>query len=113
MTGEIDLLGNVTKIGGLEYKINGGKKAGIKHFFISTENKKDFEKIKKDDSKLCKGITVKFVKVIFASIGSSRDVWIFLWYRLSSNCSLPADNLWWSQTIFDTLGSECYSLRFD
>ena len=64
MTGEIDLLGNVTKIGGLEYKINGGKKAGIKHFFISVENKKDFEKIKKDDPKLCKGITVKFVKVI-------------------------------------------------
>merc|ERR1711991_1118448 len=30
MTGEIDLKGNITKIGGLEYKINGAKKAGVK-----------------------------------------------------------------------------------
>ena len=61
MTGEIDLIGNVTKIGGLEYKINGAKKAGIKKIIISNENKKDYEKIKKNDSKLFKNMKMIFV----------------------------------------------------
>ena len=64
MTGEIDLLGNVTKIGGLEYKINGAKKAGIKTILLSIENKIDLEKIKKKDSKITNNITIHFVKVI-------------------------------------------------
>ena len=58
MTGEIDLLGNVSKIGGLEYKINGAKKAGIKTIIISNENRKDYLKIKKNDSKLFKNLKV-------------------------------------------------------
>ena len=49
MTGEIDLLGNVTKIGGLEYKINGAKKAGITKILISKENEEDYKKIKKEE----------------------------------------------------------------
>ena len=64
MTGEIDLKGNITKIGGLEYKINGAKKAGIKTIIISNENKKDYEKIKKNDAKLFNNLNIKLVDII-------------------------------------------------
>ena len=48
MTGEIDLNSNVTKIGGLEYKLVGAKQAGITTVLISKENNIDIEEIKKD-----------------------------------------------------------------
>ena len=47
MTGEIELTGKITKIGGLEYKINGAKKAGVTKILISIENLEDLKKIKK------------------------------------------------------------------
>ena len=47
ITGEINLSGNVTKIGGLELKILGGIRAGVKKFFIPEENREDYEKILK------------------------------------------------------------------
>ena len=46
MTGEITLEGNITAIGGLEYKILGGLKAGVKLFLYPEENDEDFEKVK-------------------------------------------------------------------
>jgi endopeptidase La len=46
MTGEIDLTGKISKIGGLEFKLQGAKKAGIKKAFIPFENKKDLDEIK-------------------------------------------------------------------
>lgn len=52
MTGEIELTGRITKIGGLEFKLNGAKKAGVKTVFVPKENEKDVEKIKKDYPKL-------------------------------------------------------------
>ncbi len=52
MTGEIDMNGRISEIGGLQYKLNGAKKAGIKLVFIPKENEKDFIKIKKSDEKL-------------------------------------------------------------
>jgi ATP-dependent Lon protease len=52
MTGEIELTGRVTKIGGLIYKLTGAKKAGIKKIFICDENKDDFNKIKKTNHEL-------------------------------------------------------------
>ena len=64
MTGEIDLNGNVTKIGGLEYKINGAKKAGITKIILSNENKKDYEKIKKNDPKLFENLEIVCVDFI-------------------------------------------------
>ena len=59
ITGEITLDGSITAIGGLDLKILGGIKAGIKHFIYPKENNKDFtlfhekycEKIKFDDYK--------------------------------------------------------------
>ena len=52
MTGEIELTGRITKIGGLEFKLNGAKKAGVKTVYVPKENEKDVEKIKKDYPKL-------------------------------------------------------------
>ena len=42
ITGEINLQGKVTAIGGLELKILGGLKGGVKEFIFPEENKKDY-----------------------------------------------------------------------
>ena len=52
MTGEIELTGKVTKIGGLLYKLNGAKKAGIKLILVSKENKEDVDEIKQENPEL-------------------------------------------------------------
>jgi endopeptidase La len=52
MTGEIELTGRITKIGGLNYKLTGAKKAGVKLVFICKENKEDIDEIIKKDPKL-------------------------------------------------------------
>jgi ATP-dependent Lon protease len=46
ITGEIDLRGNVTAIGGLANKIAGGIRAGVKTFLFPKENAKDYEEYK-------------------------------------------------------------------
>lgn len=48
LTGEIDLYGNVSKIGGVKYKVQGAFKAGVKRIFLPSENKEDLEKTKKE-----------------------------------------------------------------
>ena len=45
MTGEIELTGRITKIGGLNFKLIGAKKAGVKLVFVPKENKKDIDDI--------------------------------------------------------------------
>ena len=42
MTWEIQMSGDITAIGGLNYKIIGSIKAGVKEFIYPKENKKDF-----------------------------------------------------------------------
>ncbi len=65
MTGEIEMNGNITEIGGLAYKLLGAKKAGIKLVFVPKENEKDFNKIKEaDDKLLSNGFEVKIVNHI-------------------------------------------------
>lgn len=49
MTGEIDLNGNIKKIGGLTSKLSGAKKAGVKTVLIPHENLDDLELIRKKD----------------------------------------------------------------
>jgi ATP-dependent Lon protease len=44
ITGEIDLIGNVTAIGGLEDKILGGVRAGVKKFIFPKENETEYNK---------------------------------------------------------------------
>ena len=52
MTGEIDLTGKISKIGGLDIKLAGAKKAGIKCVYICEENRDDYESIKKKNPEL-------------------------------------------------------------
>ena len=56
MTGEIDLNGKVHKIGGLEYKLDGAKKAGVKLVLIPHDNLQDFnillDKLSSEDKKI-------------------------------------------------------------
>ena len=52
LTGELDLFNNVTIIGGLQFKFNGAKKAGIKIVLVSYENEQDIIKIIKRDEEL-------------------------------------------------------------
>jgi hypothetical protein len=52
LTGEIDLLGNVTAIGGLNYKLNGAKKAGVKIALYPEENQEDIDILLKEDLEL-------------------------------------------------------------
>ena len=46
MTGEINLKGHITAIGGLEEKIFGAKKANVKLVLCPRENSKDLDEIK-------------------------------------------------------------------
>ena len=46
MTGEVELNGRITKIGGLEFKLQGAKTAGVKSVFVPKENEDDLQKIK-------------------------------------------------------------------
>lgn len=52
LTGEIDLLGNITKIGGLETKLNGAKKAGIELVLFPEENLEEIEIMRKEKNSL-------------------------------------------------------------
>jgi len=52
ITGEIDLDGNVTEIGGLDAKLNGAKKAGIKFALVPKDNHREFEIVKKNNPDL-------------------------------------------------------------
>lgn len=48
MTGEIDLLGNILPIGGVEAKLNGAKKAGIRIALIPKHNEEHFVRLQED-----------------------------------------------------------------
>ena len=62
MTGEIELTGKITKIGGLNYKLIGAKKAGVKLVFVSKENEKDLNDIiHKYPNLVCDNFKVKLV----------------------------------------------------
>ena len=58
MTGEITLRGKVLPVGGLKEKILAGKRAGIKEYILSKDNKKDIQEIKED---YLKGLTFHYV----------------------------------------------------
>jgi ATP-dependent Lon protease len=66
ITGEISLDGFITEIGGLDLKILGAIKAGVKEILFPVENKKDFDKFfdKYKDSDLVKEIKFYPVKQI-------------------------------------------------
>jgi ATP-dependent Lon protease len=63
ITGEIDLDGNVTEIGGLDAKLNGAKKAGVKVVLVPSENHRELEIVKKNNP----GLIDKNFKVLIIS----------------------------------------------
>jgi endopeptidase La len=64
ITGEIELTGKVTKIGGLISKLQGAKLAGIKRVLISDENVDDVEEIKTKYSEIIENMEIILVKKI-------------------------------------------------
>jgi ATP-dependent Lon protease len=65
ITGEMDLDGNVTMIGGLDAKLTGAKRAGVKLALVPKENTHDIEVIKRKNPTLInKNFKVKFVSHI-------------------------------------------------
>ena len=66
MTGEINLRGEITEIGGLKEKLNGAKKAGVEHVLIPFKNTPEFDKvILNDPTLLCDSFKVTKVKNIW------------------------------------------------
>jgi ATP-dependent Lon protease len=79
ITGEICLNGEITAIGGLENKLNGGIRSGITKFLYPKSNDKDFNEWKNKDKNLeyCK--TIEFIEVshindVFKHIFCSNSV---------------------------------------
>lgn len=64
ITGEIDINGKITEIGGLEYKLKGAYNSGIKKVFVPEENKKDIDKILEKDEKIKNNLTIVIVNNI-------------------------------------------------
>lgn len=65
MTGEIELNGKITAIGGLTYKLKGAQKAGVKIIFIPRENKDDLQKIISKDRNIEKNMEIHLVDHIY------------------------------------------------
>ena len=65
MTGEIDLRGYITKIGGLNFKLQGAKKAGVRKVLIPKENEKDYKDIIESNKNLIDdNFTVSIINTI-------------------------------------------------
>lgn len=66
MTGEINLQGKITEIGGLEQKILGGIRAGVKTFLYPSANSPEFDKFMKKckDYHVLEGIQFNMVSTI-------------------------------------------------
>ena len=64
ITGEIELTGKITKIGGLISKLQGAKLAGIKRVLISNENEDDIKEIKEKYSEIVEDLEIILVTQI-------------------------------------------------
>jgi endopeptidase La len=64
ITGEIELTGKITKIGGLISKLQGAKLAGIKRVLISIENEDDINDIKEKYSEIIQNLEIIMVSEI-------------------------------------------------
>jgi ATP-dependent Lon protease len=64
MTGEINLKGDITEIGGLEEKVFGAITAGIKTILYPFENKRDYEKIKEKFPEIFLETSASYIKMI-------------------------------------------------
>ncbi len=65
ITGEITLQGDITEIGGLEQKILGGIRAGIRHFLFPEQNVADFKKFMEKYGEKIETHNVEFTSVSY------------------------------------------------
>jgi len=79
MTGEINLKGEVTEIGGLSQKLTGAKKAGATHALVPLQNKPDLDKILAGENNLID----KNFKVTCVS-----NIWEVLKYCFNKNLDI-------------------------
>ena len=56
ITGEMNLQGRVTKIGGLKEKIAGARRAGVKKVFYPLENEDDVKRIREKNGDILEGL---------------------------------------------------------
>jgi ATP-dependent Lon protease len=61
MTGEIDMLGHVLPIGGLDAKITGSKLAGIHEILVPRRNAKELKRIQDRSPEICEGLTIHLI----------------------------------------------------
>lgn len=64
MTGEIEINGKITAIGGLVYKLKGAQKANVKTVFVPSENKDDLNKILETDKEISNSLNIIMVSHI-------------------------------------------------
>ena len=64
MTGEIDMLGHVLPIGGLDAKITGSRIAGIREILVPRRNHQDLARIQTRSPEICTGLTIHLVDTI-------------------------------------------------
>jgi ATP-dependent Lon protease len=64
MTGEVDLIGNVKAIGGLDAKIEGAIQAGCTQVLIPRENEQDYEKLSPQIKKLIEIVLVDKIQQV-------------------------------------------------
>ena len=69
ITGEINLQGSVTAIGGLDLKILGGIKAGVTEFIFPKQNQKDYELFIDKYSE-----TIDFTGITFTTVENIKEV---------------------------------------
>jgi endopeptidase La len=64
MTGEVDIMGNVLPIGGLDSKIQGSTRSGIYTILVPDENKKDIAYIQRRQPEILEGVNILYTKTI-------------------------------------------------
>ena len=73
LTGEICLNGKVTAIGGLENKIYGGIRSGIKKFLYPKDNHKDFNDWKNKDNN-----DEKYKDIMFIEVSNIHEIFPYI-----------------------------------
>ena len=78
ITGEINLQGDITAIGGLDLKIMGGVRSGVKTFIYPYENQNDFDEIMKKQSYTIN----QYDSIKFISVKNIQDVLQYIFEEL-------------------------------
>jgi endopeptidase La len=75
MTGEIQLTGKVSKIGGLDIKLMGAKRAGVRRVYICQENQTDYEIFMKKNPEIFQNFEIRIIDHVSDLL---NDTYLFL-----------------------------------